>query len=89
MSFIDAFNSIRPRESWKYIAERYQELRRNPNHPIQPRHGVYLFRAPIDIPRARGISDVLYIGQSGGGRRGGRQGIGPGNGGPGRVFNTR
>lgn len=26
---------------------------------------------------------------AGGGKRGGRQGIGPGNGGPGRLFNTR
>jgi len=31
----------------------------------------------------------VYIGQSGGGSRGGRQGLGPGNGGPGRLFNTR
>jgi hypothetical protein len=32
---------------------------------------------------------VVYIGQSGGAKRGGKQGIGPGNGGPGRLFNTR
>lgn len=52
-------------------------------------HGVYLFRAPHKIPRVRGASDVIYIGQSGGGLRGGKQGIGPGNSSPGRLFNTR
>ena len=32
---------------------------------------------------------MVYLGQSGGGKRGGRQGIGPGNHRPGRLFNTR
>jgi hypothetical protein len=41
------------------------------------------------LPRVRGLSDIVYIGQSGGGARRGQQGIGPGNGGPGRLFNTR
>ena len=75
-------------KSWPYPAGQFRSLK-NAHPPIPPRHGVYLIRAPQPIPRVRGRSDVVYIGQSGGGRRAGKQGIGPGNGGPGRLFNTR
>ena len=46
-------------------------------------------RAARPLSRVRGSSNVVYIGQSGGGGRGGRQGIGRGNGSVGRLFNTR
>jgi len=59
------------------------------NPPIPPKHGVYIIRCSRPFPRLRESSDVIYIGQSGGGARGGRQGIGSGNGCPGRLFNTR
>jgi hypothetical protein len=75
-------------ERWPYPAGQFESLKKG-HRPIPPRHGVYLIRAPQPIPRVRGHSDVVYIGQSGGGKRGGKQGIGPGNGGPGRLFNTR
>lgn len=74
--------------SWSYLAGDQRSLR-TADPPIPPRYGVYLIRAPVSLPRVRGSSDVIYIGQSGGGARRGRQGIGPGNGGPGRLFNTR
>jgi hypothetical protein len=43
----------------------------------------------LPLNRVRGSSDVVYIGQAGGGILGGKQGLGPGNGGPGRLFNSR
>jgi hypothetical protein len=73
---------------WQYAAGKLDSLKRA-SPAIPCRHGVYLIRAPQRLLRVRGSSDVVYIGQSGGGKRGGRQGIGPGNGGPGRLFNTR
>jgi hypothetical protein len=75
-------------EPWLYPAGDQYSLKRS-SRPIPPRHGVYLIRSPEAMQRVRGSSDLIYIGQSGGGARGGRQGIGPGNGGPGRLFNTR
>jgi len=73
---------------WRYRAGHFDSLKRA--SPVIPcRHGVYIVRAPAPLPRVRGSSDIVYIGQSGGGKRGGKQGIGPGNGGPGRLFNTR
>jgi len=74
--------------SWQYPAGNLRSLKRA-EPPIPPRYGIYLFRAPSTLARVRGSSDVIYIGQSGGGPRRGSQGIGPGNGGPGRLFNTR
>lgn len=74
--------------SWSYPAGKLCSLRRA-DPPIPPRYGVYLVRAPVLLARVRGSSDLVYIGQSGGRARRGRQGIGPGNGGPGRLFNTR
>jgi hypothetical protein len=74
--------------SWRYSAGHFEKLKTaEPRIPFL--HGVYVIRAPEPIPRVRGSSDVIYIGQSGGGKRAGRQGIGPGNGGPGRLFNVR
>jgi hypothetical protein len=73
---------------WRYRAGNFASLKTA--SPLIPcRHGVYIVRAPALLPRVRGSSEVVYIGQSGGGKRGGKQGIGPGNGGPGRLFNTR
>ena len=46
-------------------------------------------RAPHQLGRVHGSSNIIYIAQSGGGKRGGNQGIGPGKGNPGRLFNTR
>jgi hypothetical protein len=71
---------------WKYVASRFAALK---SAGIPCRYGVYVIRGPVLIPRVRGVSNVIYVGQSGGGARRGRQGIGPGNGGPGRLFNTR
>ena len=73
---------------WCYRAGNLASLK-TASPPIPCRHGVYIVRAPALLPRVRGSSDVVYIGQSGGGKRGGKHGIGPGNGGPGRLFNTR
>jgi hypothetical protein len=73
---------------WRYRAGDFASLKKS--SPLIPcRHGVYVFRGPALLLRVRGSSDVVYIGQCGGGKRGGKQGIGPGNGGPGRLFNTR
>ena len=74
--------------SWRYPAGHFESLK-TVDPPIPCRHGVYVIRAPQLIPRVQGRSNVVYIGQSGGGQRAGKQGIGPGNGGPGRLFNTR
>ncbi len=75
-------------ERWTYKAGHLDLLRRS-IPPIPAKHGVYILRASRPLGRVRGFSDVIYIGQSGGGERSGKQGIGPGNGGPGRLFNTR
>lgn len=73
---------------WPYVAGQFHSLKNGaPLIPCRP--GVYVIRAPSPLNRVRGSSDVVYIGQSGGGTRGGKQGLGPGNGGPGRLFNTR
>lgn len=58
---------------------------------IPGNHGVYIIKSSKDIDRVKGKSDIIYIGQSGGGEKGGKQGIGPGPGGNpvGRLFNTR
>lgn len=71
---------------WDYVAPSFAALK---SAGIPCRYGVYIIRGPSLIPRVRGSSNVIYVGQSGGGARRGRQGIGPGNGGPGRLFNTR
>ena len=73
---------------WTYTSGELKTLKKA-NNPIPAEHGVYLFRAPHPIPRVLGESDIVYIGQSGGGQRGGRQGIGSGKNNPGRLFNTR
>ena len=73
---------------WPYKAGGFASLKQA-SPPIPHERGVYLFRAPHPICRVKGKSDVIYIGQSGGGKRGGAQGIGAGNGGPGRLFNKR
>ena len=74
-------------ERWPYTAGQFGSLKTaDPRIPAE--HGVCLIRAPRPIPRAQGHSNVVYIGQSGGGKRAGKQGTGPGNGGPGRLFNT-
>ena len=73
---------------WKYKVGDLASLKRA-SPPIPPKHGVYLLRAPNPICRVKGASNVIYVGQSGGGKRSGAQGIGPGNGGPGRLFNKR
>lgn len=73
---------------WKYKSGDLPSLKKS-SPPIPPQHRIYIFRAPHLLNRVRGTSDVIYIGQSGGGKRGGAQGIGPGNGGPGRLLNTR
>ena len=56
---------------------------------IPAKHGVYLIRASQPLNRVNGKSDIIYIGQSGGGEKGGKQGIGPKGNSPGRLFNTR
>ena len=73
---------------WQYAAGEFRSLK-SESPAIPPKHGVYLIRATSPLHRVEGVSDVVYIGQAGGGPRGGQQGIGPGNGGPGRLFNTR
>ncbi len=73
---------------WQYLAGHLDSLK-TAAPPIPCQHGVYIIRAPAPLARVRGSSDVVYVGQSGGGKRGGKQGIGPGNGEPGRLFNTR
>jgi hypothetical protein len=75
-------------EKWPYLAGGFQALKKT-SPPIPAKRGVYLIRNSKPICRVRGSSDIMYIGQSGGGLRAGLQGIGPGNGGPGRLFNTR
>ena len=74
---------------WTYNSDKgIIELKRS---NIPGKHGVYIIKSSKDIDRAKGKSDIIYIGQSGGGKRGGKQGIGPGPGGNpvGRLFNTR
>jgi len=73
---------------WPYPAGHLASLKKG-SPAIPCRHGVYMIRAPKPLPRVLGSSNVVYIGQAGGGVRAGKQGIGPGNGGPGRLFNTR
>ncbi len=53
-------------DRWRYRAGDFGSLRRA-DPPIPPRYGVYLIRAPDLLPRVRGSSDVVYVGQSGGG----------------------
>jgi len=87
----DRFQQVYQRfhwSSWQYPAGNLGSLKGSAP-PIPSRYGVYLIRAPKALPRVRGSSNVVYIGQSGGGSRRGKQGIGPGKGGPGRLFNTR
>lgn len=73
-------------ERWDYRAGQFSSLK---SAGIPCRYGLYVIRGPLPLSRVRGASNVIYVGQSGGGERRGRQGIGPGNGGPGRLFNTR
>lgn len=75
-------------QTWYYKPGHFEDLKNAPE-PIPPRHGVYIIKSSTEIRRVRGESAVIYIGQSGGGKRGGKQGIGKGNNGPGRLFNTR
>lgn len=75
-------------DHWEFVSGDFSTLKRS-TRPITCRPGVYIVRAPLALSRVRGSSDVVYIGQAGGGSRGGRQGLGPGNAGPGRLFNTR
>jgi hypothetical protein len=76
-------------KSWRYTAGQFESLKKNADRPIPCLRGVYVIRAPQPMPRVKGCSNVVYIGQSGGGKRAGKQGIGPGNDRPGRLFNTR
>lgn len=69
-------------KSWSYVAGDFRSLK-DLVRPIWTQHGIYLIKAPSPIQRACGSSNVVYIGQSGGGKRSGTQGIG------GRLFNTR
>ncbi len=81
VQFDDACRNLKW-DSWNYTAGNFRSLK-NGIPAVPNRRGVYLIRAPSPLPRVLGYSDVVYIGQSGGGTRGGRQGIG------GRLFNTR
>lgn len=74
--------------TWPYKPGHFEDLK-NDCEPIPPEHGVYIIKSSKNIPRVRRKSAVIYIGQSGGGKRGGKQGIGKGNNRPGRLFNTR
>ena len=75
-------------ERWKYQAGDFGSLK-SAKPGIPYRYGVYIIRGPSELPRVRGSSNVVYIGQSGGGQRRGKQRIGPGNASRGRLFNTR
>ena len=69
-------------DSWNYTAGDVRSFK-NGTPAVPNRHGVYLIRAPSPLPRVRDYSDVVYIGQSGGEKRKGKQGIHD------RLFNTR
>ena len=58
---------------------------------IPPKHGVYIISASKHLGRVNGKSKIIYIGQSGGGKKKGKQGIGPEplTSNTGRLFNTR
>ena len=73
---------------WAYRAGEFDSLKKA-SPSIPPKHGVYLFVAPHPLCRVKGESNIIYVGQSGGGKRRGYQGIGKGNGSPGRIFNRR
>lgn len=75
-------------KSWQYEAGNFKALK-NASRPIPLKHGVYIIRSTQSLSRVLGCSDVVYIGQSGGKPRGGKQGIGPGNNSLRRLFNTR
>jgi len=75
-------------ETWTYPPGKIESLKKA-NKRIRPDHGVYIIRAQQLLGRAGGSSNVVYIGQAGGKPKGGKQGIGKGNGCPGRLFNTR
>lgn len=59
------------------------------NKNIPAVHGVYIIRSSQPLNRVKGKSDIIYIGQSGGGIKGGKQGLGPKGNSRGRLFNTR
>jgi hypothetical protein len=56
---------------------------------IPAKHGVYIIRSSKPLNRVNGNSDIIYIGQSGGGIKAGKQGIGSKEDSQGRLFNTR
>jgi hypothetical protein len=73
-------------QPWQFKSGEFHALKKR-RIPCRP--GVYIIRAPKPLNRVRGSSDVVYVGQAGGGTRRGEQGIGSGNGNCGRLFNTR
>lgn len=88
--FDNEFSKYHPWREWSYLgSDRLESLRYRATPPIAPKHGVYLIRACIKVSRIESASDIIYIGQSGGGPRKGEQGIGPNNGKSGRLYNVR
>jgi len=75
-------------DPWTYKSGGFSSLKKA-SPAIPPKYGVYIIRAPHEINRTKGASNIIYIGQSGGGVRKGKQGIGTGNSSRGRIFNTR
>ena len=75
-------------QTWPYKSGHFEDLK-NRRDRIPAKHGVYIIQSSTKIPRVHGKSAVIYIGQSGGGKRKGKQGIGKGNNAPGRLFNRR
>jgi hypothetical protein len=86
-NFNNEYNKYRKWHSVKYNTKNgINELKTT---KIPAKNGVYIIRASQKLNRVNGKSDIIYIGQSGGGQRKGNQGIGSKDNSIGRLFNTR
>lgn len=88
MIFLKEYNNYQW-DKWTYNSNHGIGYLKKSQNPIPPKYGVYIIKAYKEIPRTNGKSNVIYIGQSGGGAKAGKQGIGPLGASTGRLFNTR
>jgi len=65
--FQKEYNRLTPRfKNCKYESGKFESIKRC----IPNKHGVYIFRAPYLLGRAKGSSDIIYIGRAGEKRNG-------------------
>jgi hypothetical protein len=74
---------------WNYETSKGISQLKDIKEKIPAKHGVYIIRSYDNLNRVKGSSNIIYIGQSGGGKKKGRQGIGGDNKNIGRLFNSR